>query len=341
MRSINKRLMRLASVISSRLAARHSCEPLLELPRNSWDQCNLLVRQIRRAQLRGWHLAARQLRIDLRYILGSLQSEVTALHSRLPVLIKPLTTTRPHDVYRDLVILVGEFDTVEHDHNFLSVVTESIELQGVYLGPFEIRLDLHSLASTDSSSYRVIATDPHPAESRDNVTHPHVMDQILCEGDGRQAIRQSLAEGRLLDFYSIVAGVLRNYNSESPFVELELWNGRVCSDCGTRMCEDDSYTCHRCGDTVCTDCEVLCKDCEDSCCSNCSANCPSCEGSYCATCFRRCSDCRQSFCPSCLNETERCPNCHEEEYQEGTADHTEEDITAIQSNRVGETTVHA
>ena len=30
---------------------------------------------------------------------------------------------------------------------------------------------------SDAPAYRVIAKDPHPAESRENVTHPHVMDR--------------------------------------------------------------------------------------------------------------------------------------------------------------------
>jgi hypothetical protein len=44
-------------------------------------------------------------------------------------------------------------------------------------------------------AYRVIAKDAHPAESRENVTHPHVMDEVLCEGDGKHGIRRALSEG--------------------------------------------------------------------------------------------------------------------------------------------------
>ena len=52
------------------------------------------------------------------------------------------------------------------------------------------------------------------------------MDERLCEGDGRSAIRQALAQGRLLDFFMLVAGGLRTYNAESPFVALEIWERR-------------------------------------------------------------------------------------------------------------------
>ena len=37
--------------------------------------------------------------------------------------------------------------------------------------------------------------------------------------------------------------VLRTYNPESPFVELALWNGSSCSDCGAGVDEDHSYSC--------------------------------------------------------------------------------------------------
>ena len=120
----------------------------------------------------------------------------------------------------------------------LSVVTEPIVLAGVYLGPFEIRLQWARPTRGDMPAYRVIAKDPHPAEGRDNVTHPHVMDEILCEGEGRHAVRQALKQGRLLDFFTLVAGILRTYNPESPFVELVLWHGGSCSDCGAGVNED-------------------------------------------------------------------------------------------------------
>src|SRR4029078_3338290 len=99
----------------------------------------------------------------------------------------------------------------------LSVITEAILLDGVYLGPFEIQLNWSRAPDSDRICYRVMAEDPHPAESRDNVTHPHVMDELLCEGDGKHAIRLALSEGRLLDFFTLVAGLLRTHQPESPF----------------------------------------------------------------------------------------------------------------------------
>jgi hypothetical protein len=335
MSNINRPLLRLALLIAARLEARQNAEPLLALPEHSWERCSQLVRQIRRARLRGWHLAARELSIDLRCTLGGLQSEVSAIHGRLPGVVQTSKTTRPHEIYRDLIALEAEFDGIDHNHNYVNVTTEAITLQGIYLGPFDIRLDLSRLDREDSAPFRILATDPHPAQSRENVTHPHVMDEILCEGDGRSAIRQALAQGRLLDFFTLVASVLRNYNPESPFVELELWYGQSCSDCGARVGDDDLYSCRRCGDSICGECEITCGGCEESCCSGCVAACPHCDSPYCPSCLTCCDTCRMSVCPSCLDEHERCPNCHEKD----SPDDSQEDNPAIQSHGVGQAAV--
>ena len=169
-------------------------------------------------------------------------------------------------------------------------------LEGVYLGPFEIQLQWARVTNGGEPAYRVIAKDPHPAESRENVTHPHVMDEILCEGDGKHGIRRALSEGRLLDFFTLVAGVLRTYNPESPFVELALWSGSSCSDCGALVDEDYSYSCHKCGDTICGECETVCGGCDDSCCSGCIGSCAACEESFC----RRCLKTLRGLPPACL-----------------------------------------
>ena len=39
-----------------------------------------------------------------------------------------------------------------------------------------------------SVEYRVIALDPHPATKSESITHPHVQDERLCEGEGHAAI---------------------------------------------------------------------------------------------------------------------------------------------------------
>jgi hypothetical protein len=328
-------LVLLAVAIHDEFYARSHQSRLAELPVHSWEACYRITRQIRRAELRGWHLAAAELSTDLRHSLASFESQVAVILRELPssTVVKKIVTTS--DIYEDLVALGEEFEEVNYDRNgrWLSVTTEPLELEGVFLGPFEIRLDWRR----GQDAYRVIATDPRPPESRENVTHPHVMDDLLCEGEGKQAIRQALAQGRLLDFFTLVAGILRNYNPESPFVELALWYGQTCSDCGAVVSDDDYYVCQKCGSAVCPGCELSCSGCDDSCCSECSTSCSSCDDRYCQKCLGRCRQCRAGVCSGCLDEQERCPQCHEEEqYEECDDSPPETGHVAVQPDRVGQ-----
>ena len=275
-----------------------------------------LLRQSQRAELRGWHLAAEKCRRELGYAVDSLKSEVTSLSAQLP----PAVTTSPvasvSNVYADLLALEQNFDELEYDirGRWLSVTTEPIALEGIYLGPFRIRLEWQRIGA--DQAYRVIAQDPHPCESRDNVTHPHVMDEHLCEGDSRQAIRQALRQGRLLDFFTLVANGLRSYNSDSPFVGLEIWYGASCADCGVVVDEDDCYVCQKCEASICSGCECCCAACDQSCCSDCIAGCAVCDDNFCRSCLKSCNECRASVCAHCLEEDERCSTCHENERKE-------------------------
>jgi hypothetical protein len=339
---INRPLLRLAATIHAELAAKCSRDRPIDMPSCSWDRCVELVRQSRRADLRGWQLAAEALRRDLGYTILTLQAELNALVPQLPRTTTPKTMARVGDIYADLVALQQDFREVNHDvrGRWLSVTTEPITLQGVYLGPFEIRLDWSHIGNDEA--YRVIANDPHPPESRENVTHPHVMDERLCEGDSRHAIRQAFNQGRLLDFVTLVANGLRSYNPDSPFVALEIWYGGTCSDCGAVVDEDDCYTCRKCHETICESCEVTCSGCDEFCCSQCITGCEACDDNYCRGCLTPCKQCRAHVCSSCLEEDERCSNCHEKERREQNqiTDKTTIDA-AIQPHGVGQAPVFA
>ena len=84
MPTINKSLVRLAVAIRDELDARSHQRRLVELPVNSWEACCRIARQIRRAELRGWHLAAAELSTDLRHSLASFESQVAAILRELP-----------------------------------------------------------------------------------------------------------------------------------------------------------------------------------------------------------------------------------------------------------------
>ncbi len=315
---IKKAFVRAAMAIHSHLA-RRGRSPTVEVPNMSWDRVSELAKLVKRARYRGWHLAADSLCRDLVYVLPSLESHLTAIREELSRSRNRANhVLTANDIYSDLQSLEREFPELGLDLGLkqLSVTTDPIELEGVYLGPFEIQLYWTRPLHTGPPAYEVVAKDPHPAESRRNVTHPHVMDNVLCEGDGHTAIRQALTAGRLFDFFMLVTSILRTYNSESPFVELSLWGGTSCSDCGTLVSEDYSYTCYRCEETICGECETPCGGCEECYCSGCVGSCADCEEPFCRSCLKTCEGCQRRVCTGCLEDDERCTKCHEDQERE-------------------------
>jgi hypothetical protein len=105
MPNINKPLLRLASAIHSQLALYHHRARPFELPNYSWDRCVELERQSRRAETRSWHLAAEELRRNLGYTITTLQAEVAAIGSQLPLLSTAKTMATTGDIYADLLVL--------------------------------------------------------------------------------------------------------------------------------------------------------------------------------------------------------------------------------------------
>ena len=222
------------------------------------------------------------------------------------------------DIHADLVALYKEFDSASFDlrRHTVSATTEPIELEGTYLGPFEIRLDWNELGNGSSHHYQVIALDANPAATNESVTHPHVQDEAVCEGEGRPLIREALKQGRLFDFFVIVANLLRTYNSGSPYVSLAEWHGVACTDCGTTVCDDERWTCEECETTVCGECYFNCPGCDHIYCSECVTRCEDCDESHCGACLKQCSRCHEPFCKGCLQDNERCSNCHDQETTE-------------------------
>jgi hypothetical protein len=118
------------------------------------------------------------LALGLQYATTEVQNQ-----SRRPTVL-PQPTLR--DLYDELTQLQQEFVKVTNDpkHHLLAVVTDSIELEDVYLGEFCLELHLDRLREhTDVSAFDVVALDPHPPDSSQDVTHPHVRDNQLCAGD--------------------------------------------------------------------------------------------------------------------------------------------------------------
>ena len=197
--------------------------------------------------------------------------------------------------------LLAELDQLETEYGqfkfdprekTLSVITESIELEDVPLGSFEIRLHLLRIGELyKDSPYRIIALEPNPAGSDSSVTHPHVSSERLCEGDGHLPIQKALEQGRLCDFFSLVIGILNTYSPDSPYIALSDWDGYSCYDCGYTMSRDESYYCEQCSNDFCSECSTYCQICETTICLGCAIECPGCQRPICKECYSTCEDC--------------------------------------------------
>ena len=88
-------------------------------------------------------LAVERLQRDSCGKLRRLQQAISELARQLEPSSSESTRASVSEIYADLVALHDEFDEVSFDRQArtISVTTEPIELEGVHLGPFEIRLD--------------------------------------------------------------------------------------------------------------------------------------------------------------------------------------------------------
>jgi hypothetical protein len=305
-----------------------------------------LVRHSRRlavAVSRDWFVAAerscksagRQLD-EIPFLASNLQSLLDRRHREVPGLSV---------IADELRALQQEFDEVEFNHQqkALCVTTESITLEDISLGRFQVVLHLDDLNQMyQRSPYRILALEPNPAANDSAITHPHVSNEVLCEGEGGAAIRAALEEGRLADFFSMVRSILTTYNPDSPYVPLADWDGTPCSECGYLMDRENVGYCSECGDAICDQCDRVCIDCGELLCSHCARECGICEQPLCRTCAkRRCAHCESICCQSCL-EDGLCPNCKEEsedqdddtDNAEGTPEETDQAQDAGQSQPV-------
>src|SRR5262245_18530206 len=108
------------------------------------------------------------------------------------------------DELRQLEDEFGDFE-VDLRNNLLAARTESIILEGIYLGPFTILLGWSRLLDDDKvDAFDIRAESPNQVASSDWVTHPHVKHQKLCAGDATAPIALALKQGRLADAFCLI-----------------------------------------------------------------------------------------------------------------------------------------
>lgn len=233
-------------------------------------------------------------------------------------------------IMADFSALQKEFKSISFDNNKIVVVTNDVNLEGVYLGPFAIKLNADSLMNAGDQNWvpRIEAQDPqYPGGNSDSVyTHPHVNGTNLCMGVGHDAVYQAAKSGRFFDYFQIVNNILHTYGeNEGPYIEIEAWQGVSCTDCGEYydesyvfycdqcdhyICNACSSSCIGCGDTQCHFCDnnvVFCIDCGDNQCSSCANQCNACSDWVCDGCgIEECSECNRISCNDCIRVCESC-----------------------------------
>jgi hypothetical protein len=289
---------------------------------------------------RGWNLAGQQLLQDLRYTVQELGAEATRSERVVRGQAEPAPALG--QLYEELIQTEQEFDDVEYrrSEGVLVVTTGPIVLEDIRLGRFEIQLVLDRLGTPDHhDTLRIVALEPNPASSDERVTHPHVSSDGLCAGDASAALRTALISGRICDVFLLARSVLENYNSGSPFVSLENWDGTPCFDCGYCASADDTFYCENCEHDYCSDCISYCRSCDTNLCRECLRKCSLCDEYICEACLQPCRRCGASACPACLDDNV-CTTCIEKEEHDEQGNDDDLQCTS-EDTRCGQATAQA
>ena len=270
------------------------------MERLQWIRRRLVI-----CNARNWDVAAKKTIAGIESVFRELSCHIQDAETA----IKQCDTKLPQarEIMESIGQVEDEFGNLKYvaREKYLTAVTEPIELEGVFLGEFEIRLHIAGMSDLRSSSlYEIVALEPNPAASNDSVTHPHVSDDRLCAGDAYAGIHSALAAGRICDFFLLVRSVLTQYNPDSPYVSLDNWDGVSCHECGYIMSSEDSHWCHVCEADYCGECSSYCLRCDDNTCLGCLTECAACQERICDMCMTRCPDCGRSLCEKCLDDNQ-------------------------------------
>lgn len=308
----NRQLIKVIESLHRGLAGNIDVPSPPALPMRAWDAVERAARSIAKARQHGWQMAARMKSRELVARLEELHREIDQVLWQVVDVQTPRQIATPGELYLDLVALQEEPFELKIDTGAgeLCVTTEPVVLEGIDLGRFQIRLKLERLQ--DEWPYRVVALDPAPAAANGSVTHPHVNDEVLCEGEGSASLRKALAEGRLFDFFTMVDRLLHTYGAGRAHIELDQWQGMGCHDCGCVVDEDDYCFCCRCDHVICPECFSTCRHCDQSVCAGCSSSCQHCNEVACLRCLMPCAACLEQLCSECLNDQNLCQTCYEQ-----------------------------
>lgn len=231
--------------------------------------------------------------VGLEKASASLYRAAEVIKSRREAMMEcEIAPPKYNDILREILALRKIFDHVEYDpkRKILFVKTKPVVLEydgyRVELGKFQINL-LAGHLSEFNSPFRIVALEPKPAYGDSGITHPHIRDNVLCEGAGKGAINNAIFQGRICDFFEIVNQTINTYSARSPYVAISEWTYIKCAQCGNKMYERNAIECETCHAKICPGCLRTCRCCAKNKCSGCVKN-------------KRVGDYSVAMCTDCL-----------------------------------------
>ncbi|QDT21398.1 hypothetical protein HG66A1_31990 [Gimesia chilikensis] len=320
--------IRAAARVREQYQSQATAFPIVKSPPvDHWTRIMRLSRLLTKAQQHHYPAAFERCLEQYKDNVSRLIHELNMYHRELVALKRPKGLPSLSELTAELCALPDEFDEtrIEWSEQEIVVRTPEVVLSQVNLGEFEIRLRWSEIGAPQP--YRVISLSQ---TGSDDIHHPHVQGDMLCEGEGKILLSYTLAEGRLGDFFLLVQQILRTYNPASAYVPLENWWNSSCADCDDSMSEEESRPCSICEHQICEYCRRNCTTCGDHLCSSCADTCETCHNTFCRDCLSECDSCSDCFCRSCLSD-QTCSSCLEEsmENEDATPENPAPDTTPV------------
>lgn len=272
---------------------------------------------------RQWLASAVKLKKRIGYITDNIECRAKDIGPDTNEIIAGLKNyPTQSDLIEDLKAVKEEFGDLLYDQeeSCLVVYSEDIIFDDVNLGSFELRISIN----LRDSSATVVARTPNYPIGDEVTTHPHIQDDNMCLGEGRDQFYDAIRQGRVLDAFITLNSILINYNPGSAYVKIKDWDENSddyinCGDCGYSVEDENICICQHCNLYYCRNCVDGCDVCDDMYCGNCMTEiCSICKNKrLCNSCLFNCKTCGEIFCDECINDPEEekeqnCANCQKD-----------------------------
>ena len=254
-------------------------------------------------------------------LIESVLSVVAAEIDSIRQIVNPPVSTTFKDILAELNAIEADFGKWQFDfqEKYLVITTDEITLENIDLGEFDIYLPI---VADGHNKIKAIARDPNPAASNSDVTHPHVNKDIICLGDGKTAVWNSIKDGRFSDAFQLCVNILNTYSPSSPYIKLEEWgdsNDMIsCQNCDEECNEEEMCNCDTCRNYVCENCyagNCSHRNCYNAMCISCVTMCCYCGERFCSEHddLTKCDKCEEKFCKDCISSCDICDGwyCHQ------------------------------